>query len=99
MLRRLGWESGFAGNAQELLDLVRDKDFDFIFMDVQMPQIDGLEARRRLGAGEAGEEVKNVKIIKLTANALSGVEARCLERGTDAYMSKPLKLKTFSRLY
>jgi CheY-like chemotaxis protein len=97
MLRRLGWESGFAGNAQELLDLVRDKDFDLIFMDVQMPLMDGLEATRRLRAGEAGEEVKDVKIIALTANALSGDETRCLESGMDAFMSKPLKLNTLKQ--
>jgi CheY-like chemotaxis protein len=65
MLRRLGWESGFAGNGQELLDLVRDKDFDFIFMDVQMPLIDGLEARRPLGAGEA---VRKSKVLKLSSS-------------------------------
>jgi signal transduction histidine kinase/ActR/RegA family two-component response regulator len=97
MLRRLGWESEFAGNGQELLDLVRDKDFDLIFMDVQMPLMDGLEATRRLRAGEAGEEVKDVKIIALTANALSGDETRCLESGMDAFMSKPLKLNTLKQ--
>jgi CheY-like chemotaxis protein len=97
MLRRLGWESEFAGNGQELLDLVRDKDFDLIFMDVQMPLMDGLEATRRLRAGEAGVGVKDVKIIALTANALSGDETRCLESGMDAYMSKPLKLSTLKQ--
>lgn len=97
MLRRLGWESEFAENGQELLDLVRDNDFDLIFMDVQMPLMDGLEATRRLRAGEAGEEVKDVKIIALTANALSGDEERCLESGMNAYISKPIKKKTLKR--
>ena len=97
MLRRLGWESEFAENGRELLDLVRNKDYDLIFMDVQMPLMDGLEATRRLRAGEAGEGVKDVKIIALTANALFGDEVRCLESGMNAYMSKPLKLKTLKQ--
>ena len=46
MLRRLGWESEFAENGRELLDLVRNKDYDLIFIDVQMPLMDGLEATR-----------------------------------------------------
>ena len=93
MLRRLGWESEFAENGRELLDLVRNKDYDLIFMDVQMPLMDGLEATRRLRAGDAGEGLKDVKIIALTANALSGDEARCLDSGMNAYMTKPLKLR------
>jgi CheY-like chemotaxis protein len=97
MLRRLGWESEFAENGRELLDLVRNKDYDLIFMDVQMPLMDGLEATRRLRAGEAGEGVKDVKIIALTANALFGDEVRCLESGMNAYMSKPLKLRTLKQ--
>ena len=97
MLRRLGWESEFAENGRELLDLVRNKDYDLIFMDVQMPLMDGLEATRRLRAGDAGEGLKDVKIIALTANALLGDEARCLESGMNAYMTKPLKLRTLKQ--
>jgi signal transduction histidine kinase len=97
MLRRLGWESEFAENGRELLDLVRDKSYDLIFMDVQMPLMDGLEATRRLRAGDAGEGVQDVKIIALTANALIGDEARCLESGMNAYMTKPLKLSTLKQ--
>lgn len=97
MLRRLGWASEFADNGAELLDLVRDKDFDLIFMDLQMPRMDGLEATRLLRAGEAGDKAKQAKIVALTANALSGDEARCLEHGMDAYLSKPLKLNTLKQ--
>ena len=77
--------------------MVRNKDYDLIFMDVQMPLIDGLEATRRIRAGHAGERLKDVKIIALTANALSGDEARCLESGMNAYMTKPLKLNSLKQ--
>jgi signal transduction histidine kinase len=97
MLRRLGWSSEFAENGLELLELVREQDFDLIFMDLQMPKMDGLEATRLLRAGEAGEIGKQVKIVALTANALAGDEARCLEYGMDGYLSKPLKLNTLKQ--
>lgn len=103
MLRRLGWASEFAENGEELLELVREKDFDLIFMDLQMPKMDGLEATRLIRAGEGGQKAKVAKIIALTANALTGDEARCLEHGMDAYLSKPLKLnslrQTIFRVY
>jgi len=103
MLRRLGWAAQFAENGEELLELVRDQDFDLIFMDLQMPKMDGLEATRLIRAGEAGEKAKQAKIVALTANALAGDEARCLRHGMDAYLSKPLKLNTLKhailRLY
>lgn len=92
MLRRLGWESEFAENGRELIELIKDKEYDLVFMDLQMPEMDGLEATKRIRDGEAGESVKDIKIIALTANALSGDEARCLEHGMDAYLSKPIKL-------
>lgn len=94
MLRRLGWTSDFAENGEELIELIKNNDYDLIFMDLQMPKMDGLEATRRIRDGEAGEAAKEAKIVALTANALSGDEARCLEHGMDGYLSKPLKLMT-----
>ncbi len=92
MLRRLGWGAEFAENGVELIKLIKDQDYDLIIMDLQMPEMDGLEATRRIRAGEAGESLQDIKIIALTANALSGDEAKCLENGMNAYLSKPIKL-------
>lgn len=97
MLRRLGWGSDFAENGEELLDLLQGKEYDLIFMDLQMPRMDGLEATRRIRDGEAGDAAKQTKIVALTANALSGDEARCLDNGMDGYLSKPLKLNTLKQ--
>lgn len=92
MLRWLGWECVFAENGYELIQLIKDQDYDLIFMDLQMPEMDGLETTRRIWAGEAGDSLQDIKIIALTANALSGDEAKCLENGMNAYLSKPIKL-------
>ena len=92
MLRRLGWEADFKGNGVELIEHLKSHHCDLVFMDLQMPVMDGLEATALIRSGAAGEAVKGVKIIALTANALSGDEGRCLDIGMDAYLSKPLKL-------
>jgi signal transduction histidine kinase/CheY-like chemotaxis protein len=92
MLKRLGIQSEAAENGRELLEMLRKQPVDLIFMDLQMPIMDGLEATAAIRAGELGEALKNVKIIALTANAMSGDEERCLSAGMDGYLSKPLKI-------
>lgn len=92
MLKRLGWRSHFVDNGKELIDYLQENMVDLIFMDLQMPIMDGLEATSRIRSGEAGESFKAVPIVALTANALQGDEERCLRSGMSSYMTKPLKL-------
>ena len=92
MLRRMGWEAVFTENGEELIDHLKENLCDLIFMDLQMPSMDGLDATALIRAGAAGEAMKDVKIIALTANALISDEARCFEVGMDAFLSKPLKI-------
>jgi len=92
MLKRLGWRSHFVDNGKELIDYLQENMVDLIFMDLQMPIMDGLEATSRIRSGEAGESLKAVPIVALTANALQGDEERCLRSGMSSYMTKPLKL-------
>ena len=97
MLRRLGWEADFKENGAELIEHLKDNHCDLVFMDLQMPVMDGLEATGLIRSGAAGDAVKDVKIIALTANALSSDEARCLDMGMNAYLSKPLKISTLEQ--
>lgn len=97
MLKRLGWKAEIASNGQELLDMLREKPADLIFMDLQMPVMDGLEATAAIRSGEVGEALKDVKIIALTANAMSGDEERCLSAGMNGYLTKPLKIDILSK--
>ncbi|MGB0743383.1 MAG: ATP-binding protein [Opitutales bacterium] len=92
MLKRLGIQSEAVENGQELIDLLKEKPADLVFMDLQMPVMDGLEATAAIRAGQAGEDLKGIVIIALTANAISGDEERCLSAGMDGYLNKPLKL-------
>lgn len=79
-----------AENGIEALDALRGQDFDIVFMDVQMPEMDGLEATRRIRAGEAGESGRKVPIVATTAFAVAGDKEQCLEAGMDGYVMKPL---------
>ncbi len=92
MLKRLGWEASFLSNGQELIEHLKTHPCDLILMDLQMPVVNGVEATALIRQGEAGEAMKDVKIIALTANAMTGEEARCLEAGMDSYLSKPIKI-------
>ena len=92
LLERRGHAVLPAGNGEEAIEILRREGtaIDVVLMDVQMPGLDGLEATRRIRAGAAGEAVRRVPIVALTAHAMREDEERCLAAGMDAYLAKPL---------
>jgi CheY-like chemotaxis protein len=90
MLAALGLRPDVAANGLEVLDALNRQAYDIILMDVQMPDMDGLEATRRIVAGQP-DPLKRPWIIALTANAVHGDREICLAAGMDDYISKPLK--------
>ena len=90
LLERFGHRLTIANNGQEACDLLERKPFDLILMDVQMPELDGIEATRRIRAREA-ETGGHIPIIAMTAHAMKGDRERCLESGMDEYVSKPVR--------
>jgi len=79
-----------AGNGREALEALKREKFDVVVMDVQMPEVDGLEATAAIRAGESGTG-NHIPIIALTAHAMTGDRERCLTAGMDAYLSKPIR--------
>ena len=95
MLTRMGAEVSTAENGLEALDVLRSDDFALVLMDLRMPVMGGLEAARRIRAGEAGAGRSEVPIVALTANSAAGDADRSLLAGMDAHQTKPF---TFAEL-
>jgi CheY-like chemotaxis protein/HPt (histidine-containing phosphotransfer) domain-containing protein len=89
LLEKTGYRVVLATNGREAVVRAAEGDIDLVLMDVQMPEMDGLEATRQIRAQEAGSG-RHVPIVALTANAMKGDDARCLEAGMDAYLDKPV---------
>jgi signal transduction histidine kinase/CheY-like chemotaxis protein len=88
MLRQLGYTTDLAANGVEVLAALTGQTYDVVFMDVQMPLLDGLEATQEICRRWP---VARPRIIAMTANAMEGDRARCLEAGMDDYVSKPIR--------
>jgi len=89
ILEKEGHQVVVVGNGREAVDLWSKQSFDLILMDVQMPQMDGLEATRAIRESEKPTNA-HTPIVALTAHAMKGDQDRCLETGMDAYLSKPI---------
>jgi len=89
MLGRVGYSIDIASNGLEVLEMLDKKTYDLIFMDVQMPEMDGLDATKEI----VKKFEKRPKIIAMTANAMQGDKEKCLEVGMDNYISKPVVYK------
>jgi CheY-like chemotaxis protein len=92
MLERLGYRADVVANGLEVLDAVRRQTYDVLFLDVQMPEMDGFEAARRLRLSDA-----RPRIVGMTALAMAGDRERCLEAGMDDYISKPVRPEELQR--
>jgi PAS domain S-box-containing protein len=90
LLAYLGYRADVVANGVEVLDALERQNYDVVLMDVQMPQMDGLEATRRLRARYGVRQLP--RVIAMTANAMPGDREKCLAAGMDAYVSKPVEL-------
>jgi PAS domain S-box-containing protein len=94
MLKNRGLCCDIAKDGVEALEAVKSKVYDIVFMDCQMPRMDGYQATEEIRAWEGVE--KHTKIIAMTANAMEGDRKKCMDAGMDDYISKPLD---FDRVY
>ena len=89
LLDRFGHQTETAENGAEALDILREKNFDLVLMDIQMPEMDGFEATMHIRAHEPVDD--HIPIIAMTAHVLAGDIEHCLASGMDAYLPKPIK--------
>src|SRR5205085_8270827 len=89
VLIKLGYQPAMVSNGKEVLEHVDQHRYDIIFMDVQMPEVDGLEATRLIRKHGGEQPV----IVAITANVMQNDREACYEAGMDDYLSKPIKLE------
>ncbi len=88
ILGKMGYHPQLANNGLEAVNAIRNNRFDLVFMDVQMPEMDGLTATRFIRANFTIQPY----IVAMTANAMAEDRDICLQAGMDDYLSKPMKL-------
>jgi PAS domain S-box-containing protein len=91
LLERMGYRADVAANGLEVLEALRRQSYDVILMDVQMPEMDGLEASHAIHEGWKAEQ--RPRIVAMTANAMQGDREECLDAGMDDYLTKPIQIK------
>jgi signal transduction histidine kinase len=90
-LERLGYRAEVVGNGLEVLQALELKPYDIVFLDVQMPEMDGYEAARQLHRRWPADQ--RPRLIAMTGNAMQGDKERCLEAGMDDYIAKPVRVE------
>lgn len=98
--KRLGFEAHVAHNGREVLAyLASEQSYVAILMDMRMPDMDGIEATRRIRLGHAGVPVTHIPIYALTANAMDSDRDSCINAGMNGYFAKPLRVKEIEEAF
>lgn len=93
----LGYHADVANNGLEVLSALKNKSYDIILMDCQMPEMDGYTTTRKIRELEKGTS-KHITIIAMTAHALEGESQKCKDAGMDDYISKPIDIQELERI-
>ena len=91
LLEQMGYRADLAANGLEAIAAIERQPYDLVFMDVQMPEMDGFEASREITRRWPGD--RRPRIVAMTANAMQGDRELCLAAGMDDYMSKPIRME------
>jgi len=91
LLQQMGYRADLASNGIEAVESVQRQTYDVVLMDVQMPEMDGLDASRRICAQWGPDQ--RPRIVAMTANAMQGDRDMCLAAGMDDYVTKPIRVE------
>ena len=92
ILSKWGHKISVANDGNEAIKALRENEFDIVFMDIQMPGMDGIEATKQVRKSESSELNKNIPIIAMTAHAMKGDREKFLDAGMNDYVSKPINI-------
>ena len=99
LVENLGHQVTIAETAGEALELLRDGSFDFVLMDVQLPDLSGAEVVKRIRAGDAGAAAQESKVVAITGHAMEGDRENLLSAGMDDYLPKPVTAHDLEELF
>jgi len=99
MLGKIGVRAKSAANGQECLSLLEQRSFHVIFMDLEMPEMDGYDTTREIRRRERSANVEPVTIYALTGDVVDGVREKCAEAGMNGYLSKPVKMDELAGVF
>lgn len=94
VLEKLNHFVMIAKDGYDCLSVLRKNDFDVILMDIEMPEMDGIEATQEIRKGACGEKKKNIPIIAMTAHAVAEIRDRSVSAGIDHYITKPIDISS-----
>ena len=97
MLKRLGCQVELATNGEEALTAFKSRPYDLIFMDCQMPTMDGYTATREIRKLESNS-ARKIPIVAMTAHTMKGDQEKCIDAGMDGYLSKPIRLERLEEI-
>jgi len=98
ILEELGHAIITVTNGKQVLSMLSQKHFDLVLMDIEMPEMDGLEATRRIRGGEAGEKNQHIPVIAISAHALTEFREKCRLSGMNDFIAKPVGFSELSRV-
>jgi CheY-like chemotaxis protein len=91
ILEKLGYRAQAVESGQAALEALETVEFDIVFMDCQMPDLDGFQATRMIRSGGTATQNRDVVVIAMTAHAMKGDRERCLDAGMNDYLTKPVR--------
>ena len=98
MLEKKGHSVSIARNGLEAMQKTSNGDFDLILMDIEMPEIDGIEVTRLIRQGKAGESKQNIPIIAMSAHVLEDIKNECMHAGMNDFIAKPVNIAHINRI-
>ena len=102
MLEDLGLEADIVSDGQEALDMLNNaldsNPYTLVLMDCQMPVMDGYTTTQNIRNGGAGKQYQSIPIIALTANAMKGDKQKCIDKGMNDYLTKPLEIEDLEEM-
>jgi len=95
-MNKIGHEYAVAENGEQVIDILKKQCFDVVLMDLEMPVMNGVESMKRIRAGDAGEDNRNIIIHAMSAHVMQTTIDKCLKEGFNGYITKPVDLKKLS---